>query len=70
MYEHSINILGNGVIVNLPTIFEELKQLDRDRINYKGRLLISDRAHLSTEITIAADTKHETDKSSKSMLKN
>jgi len=27
-------------------MFDELKQLDRDNIDYKGRLFISDRAHL------------------------
>ena len=60
MYDTCINVLGNGVVVHLPTMFDELKQLDRDSINYKGRLLLSNRAHLTTDCLIEADSAHET----------
>lgn len=59
LYDHTKNVLGNGTVIHLPTMFDELKQLDRDHINYKNRLLLSDRAHLVTSITIAADSKSE-----------
>ncbi|KAL4430209.1 hypothetical protein ABPG74_014768 [Tetrahymena malaccensis] len=59
LYPHTKNVLGNGTVIHLQTMFEELKQLDRDHINYKGRLLLSDRAHLVTSLTIAADSKSE-----------
>lgn len=48
LYNSCKNIVGNGVVVHFPTIFEELAQLDRDKVNYSGRLLISDRAHIVT----------------------
>eukprot|EP00026_Physarum_polycephalum_P006089 Phypoly_transcript_06130.p1 GENE.Phypoly_transcript_06130~~Phypoly_transcript_06130.p1 ORF type:complete len:476 (+),score=42.92 Phypoly_transcript_06130:317-1744(+) len=39
-------ILGNGVVVHLPTFFKELKNLEEHGISYKNRLFLSDRAHL------------------------
>ena len=41
--------------VHIPTLFEELEQLDKNGIDYKGRLLISDRAHIVSDIQIEAD---------------
>ena len=52
LYPRCTNILGNGVVVHVPTLFDELKQLDTNKIDYKGRLLISDRAHLVSDILI------------------
>lgn len=60
----TINILGNGCVVHLPTMFDELKQLDRDGIDYKKRLLVSDRAQLVTQMQIEADSKSESDSTS------
>jgi len=39
-------LIGNGCVVHLPKLFEELKQLDEKGINYSGRFFISDRAHI------------------------
>ncbi|CDW89135.1 adenylosuccinate synthetase [Stylonychia lemnae] len=55
LYQKCINVLGNGVVMHVPTLFEELAQLDKNGIDYKGRLLISDRAHLVSDIQIHAD---------------
>jgi len=44
LYPNCVNILGNGVVVNVKSMLGELAQLDRDRIDYKNRLIISDRA--------------------------
>jgi adenylosuccinate synthase len=55
LYPHSMNILGNGVVINIPSMFEELEQLDRDGIDYRGRLKIATRAHLVSDIQIMAD---------------
>lgn len=41
-------------------MFEELKQLDRDNVNYAGRLLLSDRAHLVVNGELELDAKNET----------
>ena len=59
LYPNCTNVLGNGVVVNISTMFEELKQLDRDNINYAGRLLLSDRAHLVVNGQLELDANNE-----------
>jgi adenylosuccinate synthase len=54
------NMIGNGVVVNLVSLKKELKGLDDAGINYKGRLIISDRAHLTVKAHIDADIEQET----------
>jgi len=61
LYPKCLNILGNGCVIRLSTMFEELKQLDTNKINYTDRLFLSDRAHLVTEMHIFADSRNETD---------
>ncbi len=39
-------VVGNGVVVHLPGIFDEIKGLEERGIKVQGRLIISDRAHL------------------------
>jgi len=39
-------IIGNGCVVHLPTLIKELRDLESKGVSYKGRLFISDRAHL------------------------
>jgi len=39
-------VLGNGVVVHLPTLLKELGDLDAKGVDYTGRLKISDRAHI------------------------
>jgi len=46
LYPNSLNVIGNGVVMHVPTLLEELKSLDEANINYTGRLKISNRAHL------------------------
>lgn len=55
LYPGCQNILGNGVVVNIPSMFDELAQLDTNGIDYKGRLKISTRAHIVSQIQIEAD---------------
>ena len=59
LYEKCINVLGNGVVVHIPTVYEELAQLDKNGVDYKKRLLVSDRAHLVSDILIEADGMQE-----------
>ena len=40
------NVVGNGVVVHLPSMFEELETLAGQGVDIEGRLLLSDRAHL------------------------
>ena len=46
LYPGCQNILGNGVVVDIRSMFDELAQLDKNGVDYKGRLKISTRAHL------------------------
>jgi adenylosuccinate synthase len=39
-------LIGNGVVLHLPSYFKELKNLETQGIDYQGRILISDRAHV------------------------
>jgi len=39
-------VLGIGMVVDLATLFEELVQLEQAGIPWKGRVLLSDRAHV------------------------
>lgn len=41
------NVIGNGVVIHLPGLFEECsKNEKKGLLDWKKRLLISDRAHL------------------------
>lgn len=44
LHEGTVCMIGNGVVVHLPTMFEELKKLKEGGIEWEGRLTISDRA--------------------------
>jgi len=41
-----INIIGNGTVVHVPSLLQELDQLEQFNIKYKDRLFISERAHI------------------------
>ena len=43
---HVMNVIGNGVIVHVPTLISELQNLLDNNIKYEGRLKISGRAHI------------------------
>ncbi|KAG9131457.1 hypothetical protein Leryth_015286, partial [Lithospermum erythrorhizon] len=44
--EDTMCVIGNGVVVNLPGLFKEIDGLEANGVSCKGRILISDRAHL------------------------
>ncbi len=41
-----VSVIGNGVVVHLPSFFKELENLTAKGIDPTGRLFVSDRAHL------------------------
>jgi adenylosuccinate synthase len=41
-----ICVMGNGMVVHLPTLLEEIETLQKARVKIAGRLFLSDRAHL------------------------
>ncbi|KAE8725809.1 Adenylosuccinate synthetase [Hibiscus syriacus] len=44
--EETLCVIGNGVVVHLPGLFKEIDGLEVNGVNCKGRILVSDRAHL------------------------
>lgn len=49
LYPNVVGVIGNGCVVHLPTLLEEIEFLKHNGINVNGRLFISDRAHLVFE---------------------
>lgn len=46
IYPHTLNILGNGTVIHIESLFKELKEVEEAGIDWKNRVVISDRAHL------------------------
>lgn len=46
LHEGKMCVIGNGAVVEIPTLFEEIKTLKEKGIDIHGKLKISDRAHL------------------------
>uniref|UniRef100_A0A0C9QV85 Adenylosuccinate synthetase, chloroplastic n=1 Tax=Wollemia nobilis TaxID=56998 RepID=A0A0C9QV85_9CONI len=46
LHENALCIIGNGAVVHLPGLFKEIDGLESNGVSCKGRLLVSDRAHL------------------------
>lgn len=46
LHEGKVCVIGNGTVIHIPTMLEEIEGLKEHGINLHGRLLISDRAHL------------------------
>ena len=46
MHEGVRCAIGNGVVLDPDTLFDEIDELVRDGIDVEGRLYVSDRAHL------------------------
>lgn len=46
LYPKVINVIGNGCVVHLPTLLEEIEVLKQNGVTLDGRLFLSDRAHL------------------------
>ncbi|KAH0449535.1 hypothetical protein IEQ34_020227 [Dendrobium chrysotoxum] len=44
--EKTLCVIGNGVVVHLPGLFNEIDGLESNGVSCDGRILVSDRAHL------------------------
>lgn len=53
LYPHCQNIIGNGVVIELGSLWREIESFGIDKLN--GRLFISDRAHIILPYHIALD---------------
>lgn len=47
LHPGKICVMGNGMVIHLPTLLEEMKMLEKAHVEIGTRLLISDRAHLT-----------------------
>lgn len=69
LYPGKANIIGNGVVLSLPALFKEIAGLEKNGLDWKGRLLISDRAHLTTQAHLQIDANLEKGKKLGTTLK-
>eukprot|EP01102_Stenamoeba_stenopodia_P022710 TRINITY_DN9566_c0_g1_i1.p1 TRINITY_DN9566_c0_g1~~TRINITY_DN9566_c0_g1_i1.p1 ORF type:complete len:434 (-),score=109.72 TRINITY_DN9566_c0_g1_i1:127-1428(-) len=53
--EKAVCLIGNGVVLHVPSFFHELDELESKGIKTEGRIKISDRAHLLFEFHKIAD---------------
>jgi adenylosuccinate synthase len=51
--------IGNGVVLHIPGLFNEMKSLDKQGIDYAGRIRISDRAHVLFDFHQEVDAAQE-----------
>ena len=65
VHEDKTAVLGNGMVINLPSLMEELDTLKKYNIDLNGRILISDRAHIVFEYHKKIDAIEEEQKGDK-----
>lgn len=53
--KEAVCVVGNGVVVHIPSFLKELDNLEVNGIDYKGRVFVSDRAHLVFDFHQAVD---------------
>ncbi|PIA28823.1 hypothetical protein AQUCO_06600029v1 [Aquilegia coerulea] len=59
--EETLCVIGNGVVVHLPGLFAEIDGLESNGVSCKGRILVSDRAHLLFDFHQAVDGLRESE---------
>ena len=57
--EKAICVIGNGVVIHLPSFIEELEGLTGNDIQWNNRVLVSDRAHLVFDFHQQVDGRNE-----------
>ncbi|XP_064489951.1 adenylosuccinate synthetase-like [Ornithodoros turicata] len=60
-------VVGNGVVINIPQLFDEISKNEAKGLNIRSRLLISDRAHIVFDFHQAVDGMQEQEKGTKSI---
>ncbi|KAK3753625.1 hypothetical protein QZH41_014732, partial [Actinostola sp. cb2023] len=54
--DHAMNVIGNGVVIHVPQMFQELEKLESQGVTgWNKRLIISNRAHLVFDLHQEAD---------------
>lgn len=67
LHPGKISVLGSGMVIHLPTLFEEMKVLERNKIYAKDWIKISSRAHVLFDFHQGMDEWHETKKGKESI---
>lgn len=68
IHEKSTSIIGNGVVVHLPGLFDELAKNEAKGLkHWEDRLIISNRAHLVLDLHQQVDGLQEAEKGGKSL---
>lgn len=52
-------VIGNGVVVHLPGLFEEIDAIKKNGVDITGRLMLSDRAHVLFDMHKQVDALRE-----------
>ncbi|XP_037524852.1 adenylosuccinate synthetase [Rhipicephalus sanguineus] len=60
-------VVGNGVVINVPQLFDEIKANEEKGLQISTRLLISDRSHIVFDFHQAVDGLQEIEKGAKSL---
>jgi adenylosuccinate synthase len=63
--QNKICVLGNGVVIHLPFLINEIKQLEERGFSVKDKLYISEKAHIITPKHQESDKKQEENRSQK-----
>lgn len=61
LHQTNTCLIGNGVVLHIPTLFRELDSLDKQGIKYEGRIKLSDRAHVVFDFHQEVDALQEED---------
>jgi len=59
MRRGATNVIGHGVVLHVPGLFEEMAELTAKGVDLEGRLLVSDRAHLLFDLHKEVDGMRE-----------
>ncbi|MFW5685573.1 MAG: adenylosuccinate synthase, partial [Spirochaetota bacterium] len=63
LYENTVVVLGTGMVIDPGALFEELDTLTAQGVDWEGRVLISDRAHLVLPSYREMDRKQDAERS-------
>lgn len=59
IHKSTLNLIGNGVVVEPGELIKEMKELEKSGIDFKGRFFISDRAHVIMPYHLDFDKRRE-----------
>lgn len=65
LHEGKIGVIGNGCVIHIPTLVEEIEELKKENIDLNGRLWISEKAHLVLDYHRMLDALQEEQKGGK-----